>query len=69
MNAKKAAAEVKALRDLAEMAWIIIANAHGGNWKAPTGAGKKFDKNWRAAAAKWRDDYHASLKRMTTEKP
>jgi len=40
---------------LLEMAWVIIANAGGGNWK-------KESKDWQEAAAKWRDDYHKKNK-------
>ena len=36
-----------------EEAWIIIANAHGGNWE-------KASPEWKAAAEKWRDAYHAN---------
>lgn len=46
------------LQDLLDRAWGIIANANGGNWDAPTGAGSKFDAEWKAAAEKWRDDLH-----------
>ena len=39
---------------LLEIAWGIIANAGGGDWKRET-------KDWQRAAAKWRDDYHATV--------
>ena len=42
--------ENKRLRREMELAWGLIANAHGGDWnKAP--------KDWREAAEKWRDRY------------
>ena len=40
---------------LLETAWGIIANAHGGDWDAASEA-----SGWRAAAERWRDEYHAS---------
>lgn len=40
--------------DLAEAAWGIIANAYGGNWDLAT-------PDWRDAAERWREEYHASL--------
>ena len=33
-----------------ELAWGLIANAHGGNWDLAT-------KEWRAAAIRWRDRF------------
>jgi len=40
---------------LTEMAWVLIANAWEGDWtKAP--------QEWQDAAAKWRDEYHSSLR-------
>jgi len=39
---------------LLEMAWGIIANAGGGDWKKET-------CEWQEAAARWRDDYHATV--------
>lgn len=39
---------------LAEAAWGIIANAGQGNWDIQT-------PEWREAAARWRDRYHADL--------
>jgi len=41
--------------DMLELAWGIIANAGGGNWKTQT-------KDWQKAAAEWRDKYHNLLK-------
>lgn len=46
---------------LVELAWGIIANASGGNWDLES-------KDWQTAAAKWRDDYHHSLKRDQPER-
>ena len=40
--------------DLLEEAWLVIANAHGGDWDKATG-------QWRAAAARWQDRYHSWL--------
>lgn len=45
---------VDALRAELEMAWTIIANAGGGDWK-------KESSEWQEAAAKWRDRYHALM--------
>lgn len=42
------------LLDLAEMAWGIIANAYGGNWDLS-------HPDWKQAAEKWRNQYHAAL--------
>ena len=40
--------------DLAEAAWVLIANAYDGNWDdAPD--------EWREAAERWRDAYHVAL--------
>jgi hypothetical protein len=49
------------LTDLIEDAWGVIANAQGGNWKASTGAGAKFDVGWRDAAVRWRERYHSEV--------
>lgn len=38
----------------AETAWGIIANAGGGDWTKET-------KEWQEAAARWRDEYFATL--------
>lgn len=45
-------AEIGKLRNLAETAWSIIANASGGDWS-------RENAEWNQAAARWRDDYHA----------
>ena len=34
-----------------EDAWLIIANAHGGDWNKET-------QDWQAAAEKWRDKFY-----------
>lgn len=39
-------------RDLCEMGWTLIANAFGGDWD-------QASEEWRMAAEKWGDDYHA----------
>ncbi len=36
------------------MAWVLIANAYGGNWDLAS-------KEWRTTAERWRDDCHAAL--------
>lgn len=41
--------------DMLQTAWGIIANANGGNWT-------KAEPDWKEAAARWRDEYHAFLK-------
>ncbi len=41
--------------DLLEVAWGIIANAHGGDWD-------KASPEWRSAAEAWRERYFTSLK-------
>lgn len=41
--------------DAVEIAWGIIANAHGGNWDEAT-------PEWKAAAERWRDKYVAPLR-------
>lgn len=47
--------------DLLELAWVIIANAGGGDWE-------RESKEWQEAAAKWRDDYHASIESDDTKR-
>jgi len=44
----------KGIGDLNEIAWGIIANVSGGDWS-------KQSAEWREAAERWRDKYHASL--------
>ncbi len=41
--------------ELLEMAWVIIANAGGGNWETQS-------DEWVTAAERWRDEFHATLK-------
>lgn len=49
------AKRVSVLIDRLEYAWTIIANAGGGDWTKET-------KDWRHAAAKWRDEcWHTTL--------
>ena len=43
------------VNDLLEEAWGIIANAGTGDWLRET-------PEWREAAARWRDRYHAHLR-------
>ena len=42
------------LRSLAETAWGLIANAHGGDWS-------QASPEWRQAAERWRDAYGAAV--------
>lgn len=48
------ATDMDAGADMLELAWGIIANAHGGNWDAAS-------IEWRGAAEKWRDRYLRGL--------
>ena len=43
-------AVVRRLADAAEMLWVVLANAHGGDWMLA-----KTD--WQEAAARWRNNY------------
>lgn len=45
-----ACAEGQELAEMLELAWGIIANAHGGDWSSAT-------TEWQQAAARWRDRY------------
>jgi len=47
-------ADVKALRDAAEMLWVVIANVSGGDWSKQT-------QEWQDAAARWRDNYFVAI--------
>ena len=47
-------AKTEAEMDLLEMAWGVIANADSADWNDP-------DNEWRQAAERWRDRYHAAL--------
>ncbi len=40
--------------DALEMAWVLIANAYDGDWD------KAQDHDWKIAAERWRDNYHAA---------
>jgi hypothetical protein len=40
--------------DLDYLAWTIISNVSGGDWSKQT-------DEWRRAAIRWRDDFHAKL--------
>lgn len=54
MSAALAAAEARGVAqggDLLERAWLVIANAHGGDWSRAT-------PEWREAATAWRDAWH-----------
>lgn len=48
------ARKVRGYHDLIESAWGIIANAGWGNWE-------KESVEWREAATRWREKYHAML--------
>jgi len=48
--------------DLLHWAWSIICNAGGGNWETQT-------PEWQAAAASFRDDYHAHLRGEQDDAP
>lgn len=49
--------ETARLMDAMELAWGVIANAHGGNWDEAAA-------EWRAAAERWRDEHwHPALDR------
>jgi len=49
-------AEIVRLQDSEHAAWGIIANAYGGNWDLASKA-----SGWKAAAERWRDDYHKHM--------
>jgi hypothetical protein len=44
----------KALKDAAEMLWVVLANVSGGDWT-------KQSQEWQEAAARWRDNYFGAL--------
>lgn len=52
--------DLRRARELAETAWGIIANASHGDWSQET-------TEWRAAAERWRDAYHAFLRETADE--
>ncbi len=43
------------MADAAEMLWVVLANASGGDWNQQT-------SEWQEAAARWRDNYFAALR-------
>jgi hypothetical protein len=43
-------AEIKRLTSLCDMAWVIMANASGGDWD-------KESDEWRTAASEWGDKF------------
>jgi hypothetical protein len=45
--------------DLLYDAWVVIANANGGDWQAAAA-------DWREAAERWRDNYHETLRASKT---
>lgn len=49
---QEVAEHVSALNSLLEMAWVIIANASGGDWPVQS-------LEWQQAAERWRDNWHA----------
>jgi hypothetical protein len=54
-------AEIERLRASEERAWVLIANAYGGDWS-------KGGYQWQRAAGKWRDNYHKHLPPPTGDK-
>ena len=48
---------MKSMADAAEMLWVVVANASGGDWT-------KQSADWQEAAARWRDNYFAVLKAL-----
>jgi len=51
---RTANAELCHLKNLAEIAWTIIANAGGGDWS-------RESDQWQASAKAWRDEWHKTL--------
>lgn len=51
--ARERAEQAQAALELLGDAWVVIANADGWNWDTDA------DLKWRAAAEKWRDNWHA----------
>jgi hypothetical protein len=47
---------LRIVEDAAEMLWVVLANVSGGDWKKQT-------PEWQEAAARWRDNYFAAVKR------
>lgn len=56
----KARDRVRRLEDLAVVAWGVIANAGGGNWETET-------DDWQVGAARWRDNWLATVNQPSTE--
>ena len=54
--------EYESIQDLLEMAWVIIANAYGGDWDLASEA-----SGWKRAAERWRDVYHKTLSTPAAE--
>jgi hypothetical protein len=54
--------ELKKMDDAAEMLWIVVANASGGNWSEQS-------PDWQEAAARWRDNYYATLAARASATP
>jgi len=48
-------AKCDALDKAAEMLWAVLANVSGGDWTKQT-------QEWQDAAAKWRDNYFATIR-------
>ena len=46
-------------RDAAEMLWICLANASGGNWSKQT-------DEWQDAAERWRDNYFVVKSKLSS---
>lgn len=51
MSRIKQKIELKEVKNHLELAWVIIANAGGGDWE-------RESPEWEEAAAKWRDKYY-----------
>lgn len=54
-TAERAGGATDRVTDLEELAWGLIANANEGNWDAAR-------PDWKAAAIRWREAYHAKLR-------
>ena len=51
----------RVMKDAAEMLWVVLANVSGGDWSKQT-------QEWQTAAARWRDNYFASLTPLLNDK-
>lgn len=60
MRLVESLAREAALRDAAEMLWVVVANVSEGDWTKQT-------EEWQVAAARWRDNYHAALAASSPE--